>query len=215
MKLNQAQADANRRNAQLSTGPRTEEGKARSSQNSRTHGLTAKDLVIQPQDLEEFESLQGALKTELVPVGELESEHFDHVLQATWNLRRCRRLETSLAAGGVDPLVNESQAKVVDRIQRYQRQTERSYHRSLAELKALQNERAVREMLLAEIEPDAAKSSGPGVQNEAGNSPLVSIAAIRRTWLADRDRRIAVSTRDLERQMKEFKADRQHQEPEA
>ena len=37
---------ANRRNAQGSTGPRTVEGRARSGQNARTHGLTAKDSAL-------------------------------------------------------------------------------------------------------------------------------------------------------------------------
>jgi hypothetical protein len=37
-----AQLAASRANAQLSTGPRTEEGKRRSSLNAFRHGLTAK-----------------------------------------------------------------------------------------------------------------------------------------------------------------------------
>lgn len=37
-----AQISANQRNATASTGPRTVEGKARSSQNTRRHGVTAK-----------------------------------------------------------------------------------------------------------------------------------------------------------------------------
>ena len=46
----EARQTANAANARLSTGPSTEEGKARSSQNARTHGLTAARLVIAPED---------------------------------------------------------------------------------------------------------------------------------------------------------------------
>ena len=40
------QRKANRQNAKKSTGPRTEEGKARSSQNGLKHGLLARDAVM-------------------------------------------------------------------------------------------------------------------------------------------------------------------------
>ncbi len=41
MPVSEKQRAANQRNAQQSTGPKTEEGKARASQNARVHGLTA------------------------------------------------------------------------------------------------------------------------------------------------------------------------------
>ena len=44
--LSEARQTANAANACLSTGTRTAEGKARSSQNARKHGLTAAQLVI-------------------------------------------------------------------------------------------------------------------------------------------------------------------------
>jgi hypothetical protein len=41
----EAKAEANRRNAQMSTGPTSPEGKANSSQNRRTHGLSAASIL--------------------------------------------------------------------------------------------------------------------------------------------------------------------------
>src|ERR1035438_5174370 len=50
MSASPARKSANTANAQLSTGPRTPEGKSRSAQNASKHGLTAADLVIGPED---------------------------------------------------------------------------------------------------------------------------------------------------------------------
>jgi hypothetical protein len=50
------QIQANRRNAQLSTGPVTEEGKRRSRQNAVRHGLTAETVI---DALEERRGLCG------------------------------------------------------------------------------------------------------------------------------------------------------------
>ena len=55
MATSPAQLAANAANAQNSTGPRTSEGKTRSSQNSYKHGLTAREVVIAPGEQEEFD----------------------------------------------------------------------------------------------------------------------------------------------------------------
>jgi len=69
--------EANRANAQLSTGPRTEEGKARSAQNARKHGLSARQLAIAPQDRDEFEELLAHYQTEINPRGPIQQTLFD------------------------------------------------------------------------------------------------------------------------------------------
>ena len=53
--ISEKQLDANRRNAQLSTGPQTPEGRAAVRHNALTHGLTAQYAVL-PQEniLREF-----------------------------------------------------------------------------------------------------------------------------------------------------------------
>jgi hypothetical protein len=48
------QVEANRRNAQLSTGSVTEEGKSRSRQNALRHGLTAETVIDMLEDAEDY-----------------------------------------------------------------------------------------------------------------------------------------------------------------
>src|SRR5690348_11032431 len=82
-----AQAAANAANAQLSTGPRTAEGKARSSHNAIKHGLTSKQLVIAPGEEEEFAGLHDSLLEQLAPEGALEMGIFNILCHAAWNLQ--------------------------------------------------------------------------------------------------------------------------------
>src|SRR5260221_290407 len=136
MSTSPAKLAANAANAQHSTGPRTPEGKARSSQNARTHGLTARDLVIAPDEREEFEQLRTDYQTSVQPQDGIQQSLFEELLGAAWNLRRIRRMEvracsnTTTTAGQLE--------KELDRLVRYKTCIERTFHRSLKELKALQ-----------------------------------------------------------------------------
>ena len=143
----QAQQTAN---AQLSTGPRTPEGKARSSQNAQTHGLNARDLVIRAGEGEEFQLLLASLQADLQPQGALEDDLFGQLLHAAWNLRRVRRLETDLARGPHDRLADDACEKAFNRFARHHARFERSYYRALRELSALQTNRALRAQLQAQ-----------------------------------------------------------------
>jgi hypothetical protein len=137
---------ANADNARLSTGPRTAEGKARSSQNARKHGLTAAQLVIAAEDREEFERFHIQLQTEIRPQGALQQILFDQLVASAWNLRRIRSMEAELTASAqsyLDILDNPELAKKLDRLARYQTRVERSFHRSLRELKSLQTDAAL------------------------------------------------------------------------
>ncbi len=93
-----AQQLANSANAQLSTGARTEAGKAHSAQNARKHGLTAAELVIPFEDREEFEALHVDYETDIRPQGALQQSVFEELVASAWNLRRIRRMETKLCS---------------------------------------------------------------------------------------------------------------------
>ena len=88
------QKKANRRNAKRSTGPRTPEGKARSSQNACKHGLFARDTVLPDENPEEFLDLIGTLEQELNAIGGFERRLVCHIADAEWRIRRIVRLES-------------------------------------------------------------------------------------------------------------------------
>jgi hypothetical protein len=58
--LNVVQIEANRRNAQQSTGPRTEIGKKTSSLNALRHGLTSRIVVLPTEDLAAYQRFSAA-----------------------------------------------------------------------------------------------------------------------------------------------------------
>jgi hypothetical protein len=137
---------ANAANALLSTGPRTVEGKARSSQNARTHGLTAAQLVITAEDREEFEELHAQLQTDIRSQGALQQILFDQLVASAWNLRRLRQMEAELTASAatyLDILDNPDLTAKLGRLARHQTRIERTFHRSLRELKSLQTDAAL------------------------------------------------------------------------
>jgi hypothetical protein len=114
-----ARAAANAANASLSTGPRTDEGKARSSRNAVKHGLTSRQLVIAPGQEDEFAELHDSLLAQLAPEGAIEMSLFNLLLHAAWNLQRFRTLEAQLIGTDFDAILDETTAKALDRLNRY------------------------------------------------------------------------------------------------
>src|SRR5438309_1875500 len=133
--MSPAKQAANAANAQLSTGPKTAEGKFRSSQNALKHGLTSAQIVIAPGLEQEFDDLRETLLNQMNPTEGIEMFTFNMLLHAAWNIERCRQIEATLD----DPFGPEA-----DRIARYAARAERSYYRAIKELRQLQSERLYR-----------------------------------------------------------------------
>jgi hypothetical protein len=145
---------ANAANAQHSTGPRTPEGQSRSSQNARTHGLTARDLIIAADEREEFQAFLSGYQTDVKPQGAIQHTLFDELVGAAWNLRRIRRMESALCpdtASYQDLMKDEELQEKLDRLARHKTRIERTFHRSLKELKALQTNALIQATLPANI----------------------------------------------------------------
>jgi hypothetical protein len=81
-----------RRNAQKSTGPKTKKGKEIASQNSVTHGLYARALILDSphlkEDQSEYNSLVYSLYQELDPEGIFEEFLVRKIANCLWRSRR-------------------------------------------------------------------------------------------------------------------------------
>jgi hypothetical protein len=128
------------------TGPRTEEGKAISSQNALQTGLFAKQDFVLPDEYVEYSQTQLVLMNELSPEGILEQTFADEIMSANWRLRRCRLTEAALAMRSLEDATFDDEK--LDRKQRSIDRARTAAHsvlrRSMAELRRLQTERQTR-----------------------------------------------------------------------
>jgi len=86
-----SQIEANRRNAQKSTGPRTAEGKDRSRFNGVKHGMTAKFDVLPGEDAQEFTGRIDAWTADLKPRNQLERDLIERAARVSWQLERVEK----------------------------------------------------------------------------------------------------------------------------
>jgi hypothetical protein len=86
--------DANQRNAQCSTGPRTPTGKRTSSRNSRKHGLFSRELLLADEDKREFEKLRRELTQQMPPQTALQQIALDQIATCSWRCTVALRVES-------------------------------------------------------------------------------------------------------------------------
>jgi hypothetical protein len=95
----EAKRDANRRNAKRSTGPKTREGKARSSRNALKHGFTAAGSALTPlEDRDAYESYTASIAESLRPATAMEQDLAQRIADLSWRLRRIPDAEAALLA---------------------------------------------------------------------------------------------------------------------
>ena len=97
-----AQQRANKENAQHSTGPRTAEGKQRSSRNALKHGLCALDPLIPGEDPEAFEQHFCEIEFDLQPATAIESNLVEQIADVSWRLKRLSRIEAAVITAFYD-----------------------------------------------------------------------------------------------------------------
>jgi len=135
-----AQVAANRANSQLSTGPRSAEGKTASSQNAATHGLYSHHPELQA-DAAEFERLHADYRAEFHPEVAVDSELVRALAVASIQLRRIDDL-LNLALLEIDPSSIAESMRTYERLLSIHRYWDRLYFRALLELERIARMRA-------------------------------------------------------------------------
>ncbi len=89
-------SETSRLNGAKSHGPVTPEGRARSSLNAASHGLTAKTLILRNENEAHFLEIMNAYFDYFQPSNQVEVDLISEMVAARWRLRRVWRYETAI-----------------------------------------------------------------------------------------------------------------------
>jgi hypothetical protein len=167
-----SQINANRENAKASTGPKTEEGKAKSSRNNTKFGLFATNNCVQPEEKEDYENFSTALWTTLAPADPVEEVTAAEFVRNALRLRRCAMAEETLGeivarfqasqnkARGTDhpadPMIYPTYLPAQTAIDRARTSAQNGMRRAKADLDKMQAARKAAQPAVLQVEPNPA-----------------------------------------------------------
>ncbi len=188
-----AQINANRQNAQKSTGPVTAEGKAAVSQNAVKHGLFAVQDVVPTENQAEFDSMREQMLADLAPVGAMETLLAQRAFSLAWRLQRAQTMQSQVIKDMVESHIIHEQVnlgrqkpkdpryapaylalgrvanedwngrRLIERLFEYERRIEKSLYKTIAQLQAMKAARLT-------APADAAEAQHPGQLEKEINS---------------------------------------------
>ncbi len=132
-----------------STGPRSAEGKARSSMNAMKSGIYSKSVVIPGEDRADLDALTEEYYQRFQPGLPEQRDQVDILIRSTWTLRRLAVAEAQVWIYEMDEASHLSEAapighmftwcdRILTRLHRIVNTTQRNYRDALHELERLQ-----------------------------------------------------------------------------
>jgi hypothetical protein len=143
-------AATNRANSQHSTGPRTEPGKQRSSQNALRHGLTARTAVLPTEDPEAYQRHIQQFLDEYQPATATETQLVHELANTSWRLNRIPFLEAELLSRATNPPTDQAAIETFDIVDAHRAlatlglhgsRLSRQFQKALEQLRDIQEER--------------------------------------------------------------------------
>ena len=208
----EAQINANRQNAQKSTGPVTPEGKAVVSQNALKHGLSAVQDVVPTENQAEFDATRQQMVADLAPVGAMETMLAQRIFSLAWRLRRAQTMQAQVTEDMVESHIGWERlnlgrrtpkepseapeymalgrvakrdwcgSKLIERLFEYERRIEKSLYKTMAELRAMQRVRRTAEAGQSQAAAQAQATANSEKQSQSDLDPEKLIAFAKRTW---------------------------------
>ena len=140
-----AQIDANRANAQHSTGPRTPAGIEACKLNALKHGLTSRQAVIPGEDPDAYDALRASFIDTYAPTSEAEAMLVERLSISWWKLRRAEITQTRMVAQigpAEDAFLNPKTAELWRNFHRHYSSVERSWRSASDQLNRILAARA-------------------------------------------------------------------------
>ena len=195
----EARIRANQSNAQHSTGPKTESGKAASCKNNFKYGLTgASFTVLDSEDQDEYDHVVSGLLSEHQPSTMTESILVEKMAQSYWLRKRALYLQDECATD--EDLTLGEQEKQLALFLRYQTTHDRAFHRALNDLLKLRAERRkarLDEAAVSQRAEDVKRLDEAAVSQRAEDVNTIGFESQRRRE-ADQSRREAAEKRKQE-----------------
>ena len=198
-------AEANRLNAQKSTGPRTPEGKQAVRLNALKHGLSARTIVLPGEDAAEFQQLCDDLEVRWQPHDRTEQYFVEKMAIAQWQQARGYRREVWIVTH--PEKYNSFREKELFRLVDMRQRLERVYSKCLAELRSLQKQRRLEQ---AAEEGETTKQTQPEQPPEAPPAESEKQSQSKRPFIPNPAHYF--NTRDILRQVELEKARKQAEE---
>jgi hypothetical protein len=174
------QIEANQRNAKKSTGPVTEEGKAKVARNAVSHGLTALTLAPGETGWDDLVLLRERFHASYQPADEIEAYLVERIAIYTWQRRMVSKSsEGLLYLLTLDPKLARKSAlgdeyrkapKNLDALTRYEASIDHALTEAMDRLEALQAAR--RENENYKTKPIVPEESEAGAENEANSAAM-------------------------------------------